>query len=115
MFKQTLVQWDLNFSNTSITVSGTSRILSRVILGGDRRETTLDDGKWDQGGFSGIVVETINGIAANDHERADSLRVIADNIYFGHSYNKDVVTNTSAAGWKMETYPPTSTFPSHVV
>lgn len=105
----------LKFSNTSITVSGTSRILSRVILGGDRRETTLDDGKWDQGGFSGIVVETINGIAANDHERADSLRVIADNIYFGHSYNKDVVTNTSAAGWKMETYPPTSTFPSHVV
>ncbi|MCF2567472.1 hypothetical protein JQM70_13190, partial [Streptococcus pasteurianus] len=80
----------LKFSNTSITVSGTSRILSRVILGGDRRETTLDDGKWDQGGFSGIVVETINGIAANDHERADSLRVIADNIYFGHSYNKDV-------------------------
>lgn len=105
----------LKFSNTSITVSGTSRILSRVILGGDRRETTLDDGKWDQGGFSGIVVETINGIAANDHERADSLRVIADNIYFGHSYNKDVATNTSAAGWKMETYPPTSTFPSHVV
>lgn len=105
----------LKFSNTSITVSGTSRILSRVILGGDRRETSLDDGKWDQGGFSGIVVETINGIAANDHERADSLRVIADNIYFGHSYNKDVVTNTSAAGWKMETYPPTSTFPSHVV
>lgn len=105
----------LKFSNTSITVSGTSRILSRVILGGDRRETTLDDGKWDQGGFSGIVVETINGIAANDHERADSLRVIADNIYFGHSYNKDVVTNTSAAGWKMETFSPNSTYTGHIV
>lgn len=105
----------LKFSNTSITVNGTSRILSRVILGGDRRETTLDDGKWDQGGFSGIVVETINGIAANDHERADSLRVIADNIYFGHSYNKDVVTNTSAAGWKMETFSPNSTYTGHVV
>lgn len=105
----------LKFSNTSITVSGTSRILSRVILGGDRRETTLDDGKWDQGGFSGIVIETINGIAANDHERADSLRVIADNIYFGHSYNKDVVTNTSAAGWKMETFSPNSTYTGHVV
>lgn len=105
----------LKFSNTSITVSGTSRILSRVILGGDRRETTLDDGKWDQGGFSGIIVETINGVAANDHERADSLRVIADNIYFGHSYNKDVATNTSAAGWKMETYSPDSTYTGHVV
>lgn len=105
----------LKFSNTSITVSGTSRILSRVILGGDRRETTLDDGKWDQGGFSGIVVETINGVAANDHERADSLRVIADNIYFGHSYNKDVATNTSAAGWKMETYSSNSTYTGHVV
>ena len=38
----------LKFSNTSVTVNGTSRILSRTILGGDRRETTLDDGKWDK-------------------------------------------------------------------
>lgn len=105
----------LKFSNTSITVSGTSRILSRVILGGDRRETTLDDGKWDQGGFSGIVIETINGITSNVHEKADSLRIISDNIYFTHTYNNDSTSNVSASGWKMETYPPTSTYPSHVV
>lgn len=105
----------LKFSNTSITVSGTSRILSRVILGGDRRETTLDDGKWDQGGFSGIVIETINGITSNVHEKADSLRIISDNIYFTHTYNNDSASNVSASGWKMETYPPTSTYPSHVV
>ena len=105
----------LKFSNTSITVNGTSRILSRVILGGDRRETTLDDGKWDQGGFSGIVIETINGITSNVHEKADSLRIISDNIYFTHTYNNDSASNVSASGWKMETYPPTSTYPSHVV
>lgn len=105
----------LKFSNTSITVSGTSRILSRVILGGDRRETTLDDGKWDQGGFSGIVAETINGIAANEHDKADTVRVVADNIYFTHSYSKDVATNTSAAGWKMETFSPNSTYTGHIV
>lgn len=105
----------LKFSNTSITVSGTSRILSRVILGGDRRETTLDDGKWDQGGFSGIVIETINGITSNVHEKADSLRIISDNIYFTHTYNNDSASNVPASGWKMETYPPTSTYPSHVV
>lgn len=105
----------LKFSNTNITVNGSSHILSRVILGGDRRETTLDDGKWDQGGFSGIVVETINGIAANEHDKADTVRVVADNIYFTHSYNKDVATNTSAAGWKMETFSPNSTYTGHIV
>ena len=105
----------LKFSNTNITVNGSSHILSRVILGGDRRETTLDDGKWDQGGFSGIVVETINGIAANEHDKADTVQVVADNIYFTHSYNKDVATNTSAAGWKMETFSPNSTYTGHIV
>ena len=105
----------LKFSNTNITVNGSSHILSRVILGGDRRETTLDDGKWDQGGFSGIVVETINGIAANEHDKADTVRVVADNIYFTHSYSKDVATNTSAAGWKMETFSPNSTYTGHIV
>ena len=105
----------LKFSNTNITVNGSSHILSRVILGGDRRETTLDDGKWDQGGFSGIVAETINGIAANEHDKADTVRVVADNIYFTHSYSKDVATNTSAAGWKMETFSPNSTYTGHIV
>lgn len=105
----------LKFSNTSITVSGTSRILSRVILGGDRRETTLDDGKWDQGGFTGIVTETINGVASNEHSQADSLRIISDNVYFTHSYNNDLVTNVPAQGWKMETYSPYSSIPGSVI
>ena len=105
----------LKFANTSITVSGTSRILSRVILGGDRRETTLDDGKWDQGGFTGIVTETINGVASNEHSQADSLRIISDNVYFTHSYNNDLVTNVPAQGWKMETYSPYSSIPGSVI
>lgn len=105
----------LKFSNTSITVSGTSRILSRVILGGDRRETTLDDGKWDQGGFTGIVAETINGVDSNAHSQADTLRVIGDNIYFTHSYNYDAQTKTSAQGWKMETFSPFSSYAGNVV
>ena len=105
----------LKFSNTSITVSGSSRILSRVILGGDRRETSLDDGKWDQGGFTGIVTETINGVASNEHSQADSLRIISDNVYFTHSYNNDLVTNVPAQGWKMETYSPYSSIPGSVI
>lgn len=105
----------LKFSNTSITVSGTSRILSRVILGGDRRETSLDDGKWDQGGFTGIVAETINGVDSNAHSQADTLRVIGDNIYFTHSYNYDTQSKTSAQGWKMETFSPFSSYAGNVV
>lgn len=105
----------LKFSNTAITVNNTSRILSRVILGGDRRETTLDDGKWDQGGFTGIVAETINGVDSNQHAQADTLRVIGDNIYFTHSYNYDSLTNTSAQGWKMETFSPFSSYAGNVV
>ena len=102
----------LKFSNTPITVSGTSRILSRAILGGDRRETTLDDGKWDKGGFSGLVIETIKGVEPTVNEQADALRVIADNIYFTHTYSND---SLSARGWKMETYSPNTSYPSNVV
>lgn len=102
----------LKFSNTPVTVNGTSRILSRAILGGDRRETTLDDGKWDKGGFSGIVIETIKGVEPTDNEQADALRVIADNIYFTHTYSND---SLSARGWKMETYSPNTSYPSNVV
>lgn len=102
----------LKFSNTPISVNGTSRILSRAILGGDRRETTLDDGKWDKGGFSGIVIETIKGVEPTDNEQADALRVIADNIYFTHTYSND---SLSARGWKMETYSPNTSYPSNVV
>ena len=105
----------LKFSHTPITVNGTSRILSRAILGGDRRETTLDDGKWDQGGFTGIVAETINGVDATAHGSADTLRAIGDNIYFTHTYGTDAQTGVSAQGWKMETYSPKSSYAGNVV
>lgn len=105
----------LKFTNTAITVNGISKVLSRVILGGDRRESTLDDGKWDQGGFTGIVAETINGVASNTHDKADTLRAIADNIYFTHSYETDALTGVSAAGWKMETYAPDTSYKGNVV
>lgn len=105
----------LKFTNTAITVNGSSKVLSRVILGGDRRESTLDDGKWDQGGFTGIVAETINGVASNTHDKADTLRAIADNIYFTHSYKTDALTGVSAAGWKMETYAPNTSYKGNVV
>lgn len=105
----------LKFSNTPITVNGSSKVLSRVILGGDRRESTLDDGKWDQGGFTGIVAETINGVASNAHGKADTLRAIGDNIYFTHSYETDAQTGVSAAGWKMETYAPDTSYKGNVV
>ena len=102
----------LKFSNTPISVGGTSRILSRAILGGDRRETTLDDGKWDKGGFSGIVIETIKGVDSNQNEKADAVCVVGDIISFTHTYSDD---SLSARGWRMETYSPTSSYPSNVV
>lgn len=105
----------LKFSNTPITVSGTSRILSRIILGGDRNETTLDDGKWDKGGFSGLVIETIKGAIPAANEHADSLRAISDTIYFTHTYSADSPTGVSAHGWKMETYAPDSSYPGNIV
>ena len=105
----------LKFSNTSISVAGTSRILSRAILGGDRRESTLDDGKWDKGGFSGLVIETIKGVEPATNEHADAMRVISDNIYFTHTYSADSPTGISAHGWKMETYSPDSSYSGNIV
>lgn len=105
----------LKFSNTSVTVNGTSRVLSRTILGGDRRETTLDDGKWDKGGFSGLVIETIKGVEPATNEHADAMRVISDNIYFTHTYSADSPTGISAHGWKMETYAPDSSYSGNIV
>ena len=105
----------LKFSNTSVTVSGTSRILSRVILGGDRNESTLDDGRWDKGGFSGLVIETIKGVEPTANEHADSLRAISDTIYFTHTYSADSPTGVSAHGWKMETYAPDSSISGNIV
>lgn len=105
----------LKFSNTSVTVSGTSRILSRVILGGDRNESTLDDGRWDKGGFSGLVIETIKGAIPAVNEHADSLRAISDTIYFTHTYSADSPTGVSAHGWKMETYAPDSSISGNIV
>lgn len=105
----------LKFSNTSISVNGTSRILSRTILGGDRRETTLDDGKWDKGGFSGLVIETIKGVEPATNEHADALRAISDTIYFTHTYSADSPTGVSAHGWKMETYAPNSSYSGNIV
>ena len=105
----------LKFSNTPVTVNGTSRILSRAILGGDRNETTLDDGKWDKGGFSGLVIETIKGAIPAVNEHADSLRAISDTIYFTHTYSADSPTGVSAHGWKMETYAPDSSYSGNIV
>ena len=105
----------LKFSNTPITVNGTSRILSRAILGGDRNESTLDDGRWDKGGFSGLVIETIKGAIPAVNEHADSLRAISDTIYFTHTYSADEPTGVSAHGWKMETYAPDSSYSGNIV
>lgn len=105
----------LKFTNSNITINSTSRVLSRVILGGDRRETSLDEGKWDQGGFSGVIIETINGADSNEHDKADSIRVVGDNIFFTHTYNEDKKTGLTAQGWKMETFNPYSSYAGYVV
>ncbi|MTC88038.1 hypothetical protein GKS11_01460 [Streptococcus uberis] len=106
----------IKFSNNQITVNNTSRTLSRVIVGGDRRETTLDDGRWDQGGFSGIIIETVKGIDSADHWGADRVNVIGDTIRFVHTYNTDTTgTGLNSMGWVMENYIGTSTIQGSIV
>ncbi|MCK1198538.1 phage tail protein [Streptococcus uberis] len=106
----------IKFSNNQITVNNTSRTLSRVIVGGDRRETTLDDGRWDQGGFSGIIIETVKGINSPDHWGADRVNVIGDTIRFVHTYNTDTTgTGLNSMGWVMENYVGTSTIQGSIV
>lgn len=106
----------IKFSNNQITVNSTSRTLSRVIVGGDRRETTLDDGRWDQGGFSGIIIETVKGIDSADHWGADRVNVVGDTIRFVHTYNTDTTgTGLNSMGWVMENYVGTSTIQGSIV
>lgn len=103
----------LRFNNHNVTVNGSNRILSRIWLGGERREGDFSE-KWGEGGFSGIVTETIKGTTSNDDQRADRVSIVADRIRFVHSFSDDPDT-LPVHGWQFETYKNISSKNGHVI
>ncbi|UUM61499.1 gp58-like family protein [Streptococcus suis] len=97
----------LLFQNVPI-VGG--KILSRGILGAERRGNRLDT-HWMYGGFNGIIIDTILGVDSESNENADRTHIISDKIAFTHTYVKDNVTGGTGqnpTGWEMTTYTPLS-------
>lgn len=106
----------LKFINTPITIAGTARKVSRVILGGDRRNESSDSNfGWDKGGFTGIVISTIQGTRANENWQSDDLQIVSDRVVFSHSYYRDDQTNIPQQGWEMHTFIGNSPRQGHVV
>lgn len=106
----------LKFINTPVYVGGVSRKVSRVVLGGDRRNESSDSNfGWDKGGFTGIVISTIQGTRANENWQSDDLQIVSDRVVFSHSYYRDDQTNIPQQGWEMHTFIGNSPRQGHVV
>ncbi|MDY3823981.1 MAG: hypothetical protein SOZ69_04010, partial [Streptococcus sp.] len=102
------------FKNTPINIGGREYINSKVILGAERRKDDLVN-KWSQGGFNGIIVDTIKGVQGNDSDNSDKVTVVGDIIRLTHSYEQDEDTGLSPSGWEIRTYPPSSTSTGNVI
>lgn len=96
----------LKFINSDEQIAGTQRKVSRVILGGDRRQEGSDSNfGWDKGGFTGIVISTVKGALSADSWQVDDVQVIGDRVVFSHSYYADKnATNLPQQGWEMYNY-----------
>lgn len=95
------------FLNDPVTVNGNRHLVSRAIIGAERRGNDLRNA-WMEGGFNGMIIETIRGINAADHERADLMTLVSDSIRFTHSYQTDTATRESPTGWEFKNYGPAS-------
>lgn len=91
------------FRNDDIRVDGYHRINSKVIIGADRRDNDIFR-NWSQGGFNGMIVDTIRGVNSDDHDNADKVTFVGDRFNFTHSYNYDKNTNTTPYGWRISTW-----------
>ena len=89
------------FQQQDVVVSGVTRGVSRIIIGGDR-DTEGVTTNWGQGTFNGVIIETIKNVLSVEHAIADKVSIIADRINFQQQYgdNRDFGT-----GWGMITYP----------
>ena len=100
----------LFFRNDDVTINGRRCINSKAIIGADRRDNDIRS-HWDQGGFNGMIVDTIKGVGTGDHDNADKVTFVGDRFNFTHSYNYDQATGSSPYGWRITTWGGTTIAP----
>ena len=100
----------LFFRNDDVTINGRRYINSKAIIGADRRDNDIRR-HWDQGGFNGMIVDTIKGVGTGDHDNADKVTFVGDRFNFTHSYNYDQATGSSPYGWRITTWGGTTIAP----
>lgn len=100
----------LFFRNDDVIISGRRYVNSKAIIGADRRDNDIRN-RWDQGGFNGMIVDTIKGVGTVDHDNADKVTFVGDRFNFTHSYNYDQATGSSPYGWRITTWGGTTIAP----
>ena len=100
----------LFFRNDDVTINGRRYVNSKAIIGADRRDNDIRR-HWNQGGFNGMIVDTIKGVGTGDHDNADKVTFVGDRFHFTHSYDYDPNTNTNPYGWKITTWGQTTISP----
>lgn len=100
----------LFFRNDDVVINGRRYINSKAIIGADRRDNDIRS-HWDQGGFNGMIVDTIKGVGTGDHDNADKVTFVGDRFNFTHSYNYDQATGSSPYGWRITTWGGTTIAP----
>lgn len=100
----------LFFRNDDVTINGRRYINSKAIIGADRRGNDIRS-HWDQGGFNGMIVDTIKGVETGDHDNADKVTFVGDRFNFTHSYNYDQATGSNPYGWRITTWGGTTIAP----
>nr|DAY27696.1 MAG TPA: Neck appendage protein [Caudoviricetes sp.] len=100
----------LFFRNDDVTINGRRYINSKAIIGADRRDNDIRR-HWNQGGFNGMIVDTIKGVGTGDHENADKVTFVGDRFNFTHSYNYDQATGSNPYGWRITTWGGTTIAP----
>ena len=100
----------LFFRNDDVTINGRRYVNSKAIIGADRRGNDIRS-HWDQGGFNGMIVDTIKGVGTGDHDNADKVTFVGDRFNFTHSYNYDQATGSHPYGWRITTWGGTTIAP----
>lgn len=100
----------LFFRNDDVAINGRRYINSKAIIGADRRDNDIKS-HWDQGGFNGMIVDTIKGVGTGDHDNADKVTFVGDRFNFTHSYNYDQATGSNPYGWRITTWGGTTIAP----
>lgn len=100
----------LFFRNDDVTINGRRYVNSKAIIGADRRDNDIGS-HWDQGGFNGMIVDTIKGVGTGDHDNADKVTFVGDRFNFTHSYNYDQATGSNPYGWRITTWGGTTIAP----